>query len=151
MLGKTLESPLDNKIKPVNPKRNQPWIFIGRTDAEAGASILWPPDTKGWLIWKDLDAGKDWREEEKGTTEDEMIGWHHWLNGHGFEWTLVVDDGRAAVHGVTNSQTRLSNWTEQWCSNCSLFYPLEWKSLCFYCHQCCKANCNSCDLFFIVQ
>ena len=78
MLKKTLESPLDCKeIKPVNPKENQSWIFIGRTDAEAGAPILWSPDAKSWLIRKDPDAGKDWRQEEKGTTEDEMVGWHH--------------------------------------------------------------------------
>ena len=85
MLGKTLESPLNCKeIKPVNPKGNQYWIFIGRTEAEAETSVLWPPDTKSWLIRKDPDAGKDWRQEEKGTTEDEMAGWHHWLNEHEF-------------------------------------------------------------------
>ena len=82
MLEKTLESPLDCKeIQPVNPKENQFWIFIGRTDAEAEAPILWPPDAKNWLIGKDSDAGKDWRQEEKGTTEDEVVGWHHRLNG----------------------------------------------------------------------
>ena len=85
VLEKTLESPLDGKeIQPVHPKGNQSWIFIGRTDAEAETPILWPPDAKSWLIWKDPDAGKDWRDEEKGTTEDEMVGWHHWLNGHEF-------------------------------------------------------------------
>ena len=84
VLGKTLESPLDSKeIKPVNPKGNQPWIFI-RTDAEAEAPILWPPDVNNWLIRNDLDAGKDWGQEEKGTTEGEMVGWHHQLNGPGF-------------------------------------------------------------------
>ena len=83
VLEKTLESPLDRKeIKSVNPKGNQPWVFIGRTDAEAEAPILWPPDVKGWLIGKDPNAGEDWRQEEKGTTEDEMVGWHHRLNGH---------------------------------------------------------------------
>ena len=83
---RTLESPLDCKeIKPLNPKGNQSWIFIGRTDAEAETPILWPPDASNWLIGKDPDAGKDWRWEEKGTTEDEMIGWHHRLNGHEFE------------------------------------------------------------------
>ena len=82
---KTLESPLDcMEIKPVNPIGNQPWIFIRRTDAEAEAPILWPPDAKSRLIWKDPDAGKDWRLEEKGRTEDEMVRWHHWLNGHEF-------------------------------------------------------------------
>ena len=86
MLEKTLESPLYcKKIKPVNPKWNQPWISIERTIAGAEVSILWPPDVKGWLTGKDLDAGKDWRQEEKGMTDDEIVGWHHWLNGHGFE------------------------------------------------------------------
>ena len=83
VLEKTLESLLDSKeIKPVNLKGNQSWIFIGRTDAEAEAPILWPPDVKNWLTGKDPDAGKDWSQEEKGTTEDEMVGWHHQLNGH---------------------------------------------------------------------
>ena len=85
VLEKTLESPWDcKKIKPIHPKGNQSWIFIGRTDADAETPILWPPDVKNWLIWKDPDARKDWRREEKGTTEDEMVGWHHRLNGHGF-------------------------------------------------------------------
>ena len=85
VLEKTLESSLDSKIKPVNPKGNQSWIFIGRTDAEAEAPILWAPDGKSRLIRKDLDTGKDWRQEEKGTTEDKMVGQHHQLNGHEFE------------------------------------------------------------------
>ena len=85
VLEKTLESPLDCKdIQPVQPKLNQSWIFIGRTDAEAETPILWSPDRKNWLIWKDFDAGKGWRQEEKGMTEDEMIAWHHRLDGH--EW-----------------------------------------------------------------
>ena len=89
------ESPLEGKdIKPVNPKGNQPWIFIGRTDAEAEAPILWPPDANNWFIGKDPDAGKDWRQEEKGTTEDEMIGWHHQLNGHEFEKALGDSEGQ---------------------------------------------------------
>ena len=84
-LVKTLESPLDCKeIQPVHPKGNQSWIFIGRADTEAETPILWPPDVKSWLIWKDPDAGKDWGQEEKEKTEDEMVGWHHWLNGHEF-------------------------------------------------------------------
>ena len=83
---KTLASPLDCKeIQPVPPKGDQSWMFIGRTDVEAETPTLWPPDAKSWLIWKDPDAGKDWGQEEKGTTEDEMVGWHHWLNGHEFE------------------------------------------------------------------
>ena len=86
VLEETLKSPLDCKeIQPVHPKGNQPWIFIGRTDAKAETPILWPPDTRNLLIWKDPDAGKDWRREEKGTTDDEMAGWHHRLNGHEFE------------------------------------------------------------------
>ena len=86
VLEKTLESPLDCKeISPVHSKGNQSWIFIRRTDAEAETPILWPPDKKSWLIGKDPDAGKDWRQEEKGTTEDEIVGWHHRLDGHEFE------------------------------------------------------------------
>ena len=86
VLEKILESPLDNKeIQPVNPKENQSWLFIGRTDVEAETPILWPPDAKKWLIGKDPDAGKDWRQEEKGTAEDEMVGWHHQHDGHEFE------------------------------------------------------------------
>ena len=86
MLEKTFESPLDCKeIKLVNPKGNQPWVFFGRTDAEAKAPILWPPDTNSWLIGKDPNAGKDWEQEEIGTTEDEMVEWYHWLNAHEFE------------------------------------------------------------------
>ena len=98
VLEKTLESPLDSKeIKQVNPKENQPWIFIGRTDPEAEAPILWPPDMKSQLIWKDPDARKDWRQE-KGMTEEEMVGWHHWLSGHEFEqlWGDSEGQGRLA-------------------------------------------------------
>ena len=86
VLEKTLESPLDcKKIQPVHPKGNQSWIIIGRPDAKAETPILWPPDVKNWLIWKDPDAGKGWRWKEKGMTEDEMVGWHHQLDGHEFE------------------------------------------------------------------
>ena len=109
VLEKTLESPLDCKeIKPVNPKGNQPWIFIGWTDSEAGAPIVWPPDAKSQLIRKDPDAGKDWRQEEKGTTEDETVGWHHWLNGHKLD---VREAWHAAVHGVAKNWTWLRDWT----------------------------------------
>ena len=94
----------------------QPGIFTGRTNAETEASMLWSPDVKNWLIGKDSDAWKDWRQKEKEVTEDEMVGWHYWLSGHEFEQTpkIVEDRGarHAAVHGVANSQTRLSNWTE---------------------------------------
>jgi len=92
------KSPLDYKeIKPVNPKGNQSWIFIGRTDAEAETLILWPPDAKNWLIGKDPDAGKDWRQEEKGMTEDEMVGWHHRLDRHEFEQASGVGDGQGSL------------------------------------------------------
>ena len=98
VLEKRLESPLDYRvIKPVNPKGNQSWIFIGRTDAEDEILILWPSDVKNRLIWKDPDAGKDWRWGEKGTTEHEMAGWHHLLHGHEFEWALGVGDGQGGL------------------------------------------------------
>ena len=117
MLEKTLESPLESKeIQPVHLKRNQSWIFIGRTDAEAETPILWPPDVKSWLIWKDPDAGKDWGEAQKEMTEDEMFGWHHQLDAHDSEQAPGVGDEReawcAAVHGVAKSQTWLSDWTD---------------------------------------
>ena len=98
VLVKTLESPLDFKeIKPVSPKGNQSWMVLGRTDAEAETPIFWPPEVKNWLIWKDPDAGKDWRREEKGTTEDEMVGWHHQLNGLEFEQAPGVGDGQGSL------------------------------------------------------
>ena len=93
VLENTLENSLDSKkIKPVNPKGNQPWIFIGKTDPEAKTPILWPPDTKSQFTGKDPGAGKDWGQEEKGTTGDEMVGWHHWLNGDEFEQTPGEND-----------------------------------------------------------
>ena len=100
------------EIKPVNPKGNQFWIFIGRIDAEA--PILWPPGVKSWLIVKDPDAGKDWRQKEKWVAREETVGWHHWLNGHEFEQTLGDSGGQtwcAAVYGVAKSQTWLRDWT----------------------------------------
>ena len=98
VLEKTVESPLDCKeIQPVHPKGNQSWIFVGRTDAEAETPILGPPDAKNWLIGKDPDARKDWRREENGMTEDEMVGLHHWLNRHDFEYTLGVGDGQGGL------------------------------------------------------
>ena len=118
ILEKTLESPLDCKIKPVNPKGNQSWIFIGRIDAETETPILWPPDVKNRLIGKDLDARKDWRWEEKGTTEDEMAGWHHRLDGHEFGWTPGVGDGQGGLACYNSwghkesDMTEWLNWTE---------------------------------------
>ena len=116
---KTLESPLHSKeIIPVNLKGNLPWIFIGRTDAEAEAPILWPPDVKNWLTRKDPDAGKDGRQEEKGMTEDEMVGWHHWLNAHEFEQALGVSDGQGGLACCSpwghkeSDTTEWLNWTE---------------------------------------
>ena len=116
VLEKTLESPLDSKeIKPVNPKGNQPWIFIGRTVAEAEVPTCWPPDAESPLIGKDIDAGKDWRQKEKRAAEDEMVGWHHWLKGHELNklWEIGKDrEARhATVHEVAKSWTRLNYWT----------------------------------------
>jgi len=92
------ESPLDCKeIQPVHPKGDQSWVFTGRTDVEAATPIIWPPDAKSWIIWKDPDAGKDWGQEEKGMTEDDMVGWHHRLSGHGFGWTPGVGDGQGGL------------------------------------------------------
>ena len=123
VLEKTLESPLDCKeIQPVNPKGNQSWIFIGRTDAET--PILWPPDGKNWLIGKDSDAGKDCGQEEKGTTEDEMVGWHHQLNGHEFEQALGVGDGQGGLACCSPWGRKESdmyeqlNWTDQLQNTC---------------------------------
>ena len=114
VLEKTLESPLDCKeIQPVHPKGHQSWVFIGRTDVEAETPILWPPDTKSWLSWKDADARKNWRQEEKGMTEDEMVGWHHWLNGHEFGWTPVVGDGQGGLACCDSWSCEESDTTEQ--------------------------------------
>ena len=119
VLEKTLLSHLDCKeIHPVHPKGDQSRLLIGRTDAEAETPILWLPDAKSWLIWKDLDAGKDWRREEKGTTEDEMAGWHHRLNGHVVEWTLGVGDGQGGLECCNScghkelDTTEQLNWTD---------------------------------------
>jgi len=116
VLEKTLESPLDSKeIKPVNPKGNQPWIFIGRTDAEAEAPILWPPP-KSQPIGKDPDARKDWGQEEKGTVEDEMVGWHYWLNKREFEQTPGDGEGRGSLVCYSPWHHKESN-TTQWLNN----------------------------------
>ena len=122
VLEKSLESPLDcKKIKPVKSKGNQPWIFTGRTDVEAEAPIIWPPDAKSWLIGKDPDARKDWGQEEKGTTEDEMVGWHHWLDGHEFEQTPGDGEGQASLACYSpwespckeSDTTEWLNWTDR--------------------------------------
>ena len=118
LLEKTLESPLDCKeIQPVHPKGDQPLVFFGRTDVEAETAILWPPDAKSWLIGKDPDAGKDWGQEKKGTTEDEMVGWHHRLDGHEFGWTLGVGDRQGGLAccgswGHRELDPTELNWTE---------------------------------------
>ena len=114
VLEKTLERPLDcMEIQPVHLKGDQSWIFIGRTDAEAETPIRWPPDVKNWLIWKDPDAGKDWRWEEKGMAEDEMVGWHHLLNGHEFEWTPGVGDGQGGLECCSPWGHKESDMTER--------------------------------------
>ena len=114
VLKKTLESPLDCKeIQPVHPKGNQSWVFIGSTDAEAETPILWPPDAKNWLIWKDPDAGKDWGQEEKGMTEDEMAGWHHRLDGPESQWTPGVGDGQGGL-ACCDSWGRKESDTTEW-------------------------------------
>ena len=96
-----------------HPKGDQSWVFIGRTDVEAETPVLWPPDVKNWLIWKDPDDGKDWGQEEKGTTEDEMVEWHHWLDGHGFGWTLGVGDGQGGLVCCGSWGHKESDMTEQ--------------------------------------
>ena len=119
VLEKPLESPLDCKeTQPVHPKGDQSWVFIGRTDAEAETPILWPPSAKCWLMWKDPDAGQDWREAKKGTAEDEMAGWHHWLDEHEFEQALRVRDGQGSLACCSlwgrkeADTTEWLNWTE---------------------------------------
>ena len=114
VLDKSLESPLElKKIKPVYPKENQPWVFIGRTDSEAEGPILWLPDVKNWLVWKDPDVGKDQRQEEKGMTEDDMIGWHHRLNGHEFEQAPGVGDGQQSLACCSSWGHQESDTTER--------------------------------------
>ena len=121
VLEKILESPLYSKeIKPITPKRNQSWMFIGRTDPEVETLILWPSDAKSWLIGKDPDAGQDWRREEKGTTEDEMVGGYHQLNGHEFEQVPGVGDGQGSLaccrpwgFKVRHDWVTELNWTEE--------------------------------------
>ena len=136
MLEKTLESPLNSKeIKPVNLPGNQSWIFIGRTDAEAEAPILWPPDAKNWLIEKHPDAGKGWRQKEKGTTEDEMVGWHHQLDGHEFEHAPGIGDGQGNLPCCSpwgrkeSDTTKRLNWTEKLSGSCKGIQVWNWGTL----------------------
>ena len=113
VLEKTFESPLNCKeIQPVHPKGDLSWVFIGRIDVEA-ETPLWPPDVKSWLIWKDPDVGKDWGHEEKWMTEDEMAGWYHWLDGHGFGWTPGVGDGQGGLACCSSWGHKESDTTEQ--------------------------------------
>ena len=109
-----LKSPLACKeIQPVHPKGDQSWVFIGRTDGEAETPVLWPPHAKSWLIGKDSDAGRDWGQEEKGMTEDEMAGWHHWLDGCEFEWTLGAGDGKGGLACYNSWGRKESDTTER--------------------------------------
>ena len=117
VLEKTLESPLDCKeIHPVHPEGGKSWVFIRRTDVEFENPVLWLPDVKNWILWKDPDAGNDWGQEEKGTKEDETVGWHHWLNGQGFglirELLMDREAWRGAIHGVVKCRTQQSDWIE---------------------------------------
>ena len=157
VLEKTLESPLDYKeIQPDHPKGDQSWVFIGRSDVEAETPILQPPNVKSWLIGKDSDARGDWGQEEKGMTEDEMAGWHHWLYGRGSEWTLGVGDRQGGLDccaswGCKESDTtEWLNWLTYWPQ---LSYPLVcwWTSRLLpcpgYCKQCCSEHWGSCVSF----
>ena len=137
VLEKTLESSLDStEIQPLYSKGNQSWMLIGRTDNEAETSILWPPDVKNWLLWKDPDAGKDWRQEEKGMTEDEMVGWHHWLDGHAFEQALGVGDGQGNLACCSpRGHKEWLNWTDLICIGWSFTLYIS-KHIPSWC-QCC--------------
>ena len=151
VLEKTLESPLDCKeIKPVHPKGKQSCIFIGRTDAEAETPILWPPDAKNWLIRKDLDAAQEWRQEEKGTTEDEMVGWHHWLDGQEFEQAPGAGNGHRSLACCSpwgrkeSDKTEGLNWTElNWCR--------ESMRRCIFCSSEVKWHLTSSSLFSLMM
>ena len=153
VLEKSLESPWDSKeIKPVNPKGNQSWIFIRKTDAEAETPVLWPPDVKSWLIRKDPHAGKDWRQEEKGMTEDKMVGWHHWLNGHEFVQAPGVVDGQGSLVCCSPQGRRVGHdWTTElnWglrvgaCGFCLRNREYLWKIFQMYSRMYCGDGCRS--------
>ena len=140
-LEKTLESPLDCKeIQPVHSEGDQPWVFFGRNDAKTETPILWPPHAKSWLIGKHSDAGRDWGQEEKGTTEDEMAGWHHGLDGREFEWTPGVGDGQGGLaccdswgHKESDMTEQL-NWTELGASSRSEPVVTNCHIKCTFCH-----------------
>ena len=132
-VGKNFESPLDyREIQLVHPKGNQSWIFIGKTDAKAGTPIIWPPDVKKWFIWKDPHARKDWRREEKGTTEDEMVGWHHQLDGHEFGQALGIDDGQRSLACCSPWGCKEFNMTEplNWLTDLEVNLTTVLKDLC---------------------
>jgi len=163
VLEKTLESPLDFKeIQPVHPKGDQTWVFIGRVDVEAETPILWPPNAKSWLIWKDPDTGKDWGQEEKGTTEDEMVGWHYQLNGHGFGWTPTVGDRQGGLACCSSwgrkesDTTEQLNWTElNVCFHVTLSIPptLSWLSILYTAVYTCQSHIpliSSCFYFILL-
>ena len=140
VLEKTLESPLDCKeIKPVHPKGDQSWIFSGRTDAKAETLILWTPDVKSWLIWKNPDAGKDLRQEETGTTEDEMVGWHHQLNGHEFEEPPRVGDGQVGLVSM-GSQSVRQDWATKLTIFPGVFHYISWGITLVLCPLFCYLN-----------
>ena len=165
MLEKTLESPLDCKeIQLVNAKGNQSWIVIVRTDAESEPPVLWPPNLKYWFIGKDPDAGKHWRQEEQGLTEDKMVGWHHRINGHEFEWTLGVGDGQGGLaccdswgHRVGHEWAAELNWTElKFCLALFLFMQ-HYSSKCWLIQMlgteliyCCKKNLKCVNVLKLV-
>ena len=136
LLEKSLESPVDCKeIQRDHPKGNQSWIFSGRTDVEAETPILWPPDVKNWLIGKDADAGKDWRQEDKGTTEDEMVGWHHWLDGYDIEQALGVGDRQGGLASCSPwghkelDTTEWLDWTETIFFLNFILFRMDWLDL----------------------
>ena len=132
VLEKTLESPLDCKeIQPVHPKGNQSWVFIGRTDTEAETPIVWPPDAKNWFLGKDPDAGKDWSQEEKGMTEDAMVGWHHWLDAHELQQALGVGNGQGSLV-CCSPWIRKGSDTIEWLNWTELMFTAWWYSSFFF-------------------
>ena len=141
VLEMTLESPLVCKeIQPIHPKGDQSWVFTGRTDTEAETPILWPPDEKSWIIWKDPDAGKDWKWEEKGTTEDKMVGWHYRLDGHEFEQALGVGDGQGSLAYCSPWGHKESDRTEPQWLNWNTCYQISIERHMFIFQSCCSVG-----------